>query len=115
MENKITDVQSFLNVALAFFDKNTSKDDKNMYNQELQELYKRPEAWKICKDVLSNPGQFTAEVKFFASKIFRIKLYYYMIEVPESEHEPMLMYIISRIYLPRCVESSRKGEPRIRL
>jgi hypothetical protein len=96
MSNPITSLQEFLPIALAFFDSNTPKEQKNEFNQHLQELYKSEAAWKICKDILSNVDQYTAEVKFLAAKILRIKLYYYMIEVPASEHEPMLMYIVSK-------------------
>lgn len=96
MENPIACLQDFLPIALAFFDKDTSKERKNQFNEQLQELYKSQSAWKICKDILSHLDQYTTEVKFLAAKILRIKLYYYMIEVPEAEHEPMLMYIVSK-------------------
>jgi hypothetical protein len=93
---KIQTKDQFVQVASMLTRKEASNADRELASEILSNLYKSPDAWKICKDVLIDHAKLESSVLFTAAKLLRVKTYFYFSELPESNYVEFFSFVVSR-------------------
>lgn len=85
----------FIYVTTALLGRDASNQDRETADQLLADLYKKQQAWQICKEVLTDCLQVDSLV-FTASKMLRVKMFYYFNELPPEHYLDMFSFLIGR-------------------
>lgn len=78
----------------------SNNDDKENADMMLNDLYLTSQAWEICKEIMTSPQDYVDAVLLTTAKILKVKMYYYLNELPESYYVPMFNLILRNIILP---------------
>lgn len=88
--------EEFVYVANGLLNKDTSNEDREKADKLLSQLYKSPQAWPICREVLADHTQIESII-FTAAKLLRVKMFYYFNELPEAHYADFFTFIISTV------------------
>lgn len=93
---EIRDKTQFTRVVEILLGRETYPEERELADEQLQKLYKNPIAWNICRDILSSSKEYSDSVIFTASKLLRVKAFYYFNEIPSSDYLELFSYIVSK-------------------
>lgn len=85
--------EQFVLVATTLVSGQSTNEQKQEADTLLTNFYKTPQAWEIVQEILSQSAAYTSSVQLSASKILRVKLFYYFSELKE-EHYPALFEVV---------------------
>ena len=99
MEHSINNIEDFVKAALTISSNSetVTNDDRHDADQQLMQLYRRPEGWQIAQHVIQGFATFDKTVVFNAVIIFKVKVEKYLNEIPAEKLPELLEFILNHI------------------
>jgi hypothetical protein len=104
---QIASKEDFIEVVNSLLSGQSNNDDRENADMLLNNLYLTTQAWEITKEIISEPNAYEKSVLLTAAKVLRVKVYYYLSELPENFYIPMFRLILGRRCSPSRDQSHR--------
>lgn len=94
---QIASKEDFIEVVNSLLSSQSNNDDRENADMLLNKLYLTTQAWEIAKEIVSEPNAFEKSVLLTATKVLRVKVYYYLSELPESFYIPLFKLVLGTL------------------